>query len=269
MMLTITLFNVIYTVSTVILHFHGHPNVLKCLQSTDSEVVPCNIPRTATSFNYVVGLLITKAVILPIALLIELVVAVYVARGSCNGTSRFMVLVQTFVIWQLFAFIQITVGLISIPWLVLTFISPVCALISSVGIILICILIIFILTTMPIPKFQKTYYKEFLLSISGFMAIEILVLVGLVYSAFITYYLIVNNGMNMDGVKGYIISLIPTVPISIFVWIIKKKFIEERISNKKKHTRNKGEINEGLSKTRNLPIEEVMTNLVSNSEESD
>ena len=28
----------------------------------------------------------------------------------------------------------------------------------------------------------------------------------------------------MDGVKGYILSLAPTIPISIFVWFIKRKY---------------------------------------------
>ena len=62
--------------------------------------------------------------------------------------------------------------------------------------------------------------------------------------------------------KGCVISLIPTVPISVFVWIIKTKFIEERISNKKKHIGKKGEIKKGLSDT-----EEEMANLLSNSED--
>ena len=76
MVFTVVLFNVIYIVSTVTLHIQGYPKVLNCLRST------CVIPQTATSFNYVVGLFITKAVILPNALLIELMVALYIARGS-------------------------------------------------------------------------------------------------------------------------------------------------------------------------------------------
>ena len=81
--LTIILFNVIYTLSMVIVHFQGHPNVLNCLYSK-LNAKPCNIPQTATSFDYIVGILITKAVILPTALLIDLIVAVNIARGSCS-----------------------------------------------------------------------------------------------------------------------------------------------------------------------------------------
>ena len=57
--------------------------------------------------------------------------------------------------------------------------------------------------------------------------VETLLIAALFMSAFMTYYSIIKNGMNMDGVKGYIISLIPTILISISVWIIKMKYLEE------------------------------------------
>ena len=102
-----------------------------------------------------------------------------------------------------------------------------------------------------------------------FMALETLTMAALVCFVFIAYYVIVNDGMNMDGVKGYIISLLPTIPISIFAWVIKKKFLETRINNKKELTVNtyKGEMNKGLDKAKqSLPNEAEMTVLLCNSE---
>ena len=134
---------------------------------------------------------------------------------------------------------------------------------------LISTVISFILITVPIPKLHRTQRMECLLSMTVFMAVETLTMAALVCSVSIAYYVIVNDGMNMDGVKGYIISLLPTVPISIFAWVIKKKFLEERISNKKELTMNtyKGEMNEGLGKAKqSFPNEAEMTVLLSNSE---
>ena len=268
-MLTIILSNVMYTLSMFILYFQGHPNILNCLHYNKS----CQIPQTATSFDYTVDILIAKAVILPTALLIELIVAIYIARGSFSelncGTRSLQFVMQAFVIWQLFVFIQFTIGLISIPWLVLMLISPVGTLLTSGEIVLVYIVISFILITIPIPKLHKTHCKELLAT--GFMAVETFLTAALVCFAFTSYYIIVDDGMNMNGIKGYIISLLPTVPISIFIWVIKKKFLEERISNKKELTVNmyKGEINdhERLGKVkRNLPNEAEMTILLSNSE---
>jgi hypothetical protein len=255
----------------MVIYFQGHPSVnLKCLY----DIKSCSILRRATSFDYIIGILIAKAIILPTALLIEFMMAVKIARGSfselnCTRTIQFAYCVKVFVIWQLFAFIQITIGLISIPWLVLMLISPVYTLSISGGIVLIFIVTSFILITIPIPKLHKNQCKEYLLSTTGLVAVETLVMAAFVCSAYIAYYIIVNDGMNMNGAKGYIISLLPTVPISIFVWVIKKKFLEERISNKKELTANthNGEMNEGLSKTnQGLPREAEMTVLLHNSE---
>ena len=113
--LTIILSNVVYTLSMFILYFKGHPNILNCLHYDKS----CQIPQTATSFDYTVDILIAKAVTLPTALLIELIVAIYIARGSFSqlncGARSLQFVMQVFVIWQLFVFIQFTIGLISIP----------------------------------------------------------------------------------------------------------------------------------------------------------
>ena len=46
---------------------------------------------------------------------------------------------------------------------------------------------------------------------------------------FATYYSIVSYGANMNSIKGYILSLIPTVLISIFVWTIKRKFMNKTV----------------------------------------
>ena len=77
----------------------------------------------------------------------------------------------------------------------------------------------------PIPKSCKscTLY-------SIFSTIETLFITFLVASAFLS---IVKDGMNMDGDKGYISSLIPTVPISIFLWIIKRKYFRKKMKNQR------------------------------------
>ena len=173
----------------IIIHVQGHPNVsLKCLHDNKS----CSVPPTATSFDYIVGTLIAKVIILPTALLIELIVALNIARWSfgkinCTRTIQFAYCIQTFVIWQLFAFVQITIGLISIPWLVLMLISPVYALSTSGGIVLICIVISFIIIAIPIPKFHKSQCKEYALSTIVFVSVETLVMAAFVCSAYIAY----------------------------------------------------------------------------------
>ena len=222
--LTIILFNAVYIPTTATLHIRGrYPNVLNCVLSTNTH--PCKVPPTATSYSYVLGIVITKTVILPIALLTELMVGLAIAfSGKRPMTNKLSVsLLKAFIVWQLLVFVQIAVGLISIPLLVLTFISP-ANVILSIGVILLCsIMIIFIVATIPLPKSYKSPSLHSCISI-----IETLFITAVVLAAFYTYSTIVQEGMNLDGVKGYILSLAPTIPVSIFLWFIKKKYFGQQ-----------------------------------------
>ena len=251
------LFNMLYTLLTIIMHIKGHPNILECnLGSIGNH--QCKTPPTATSYMYVLGMLNTKAVILPIAVLIELVAAVCIAKGveslgKRRITQKLILSVKVIVIWQLFIFVQITVGLIGIPLLVWMFISPARVLLITGGITLIFTLLIFMLTTIPFPTSCK-YQPRRIMQSFLFMA-ETIFIVALFISAYMTYYLIVQNGMNMDGVKGYTMSLIPTILISIAIWIIKMKYLGEKIRKMKKQKKLK------IKRGDSLPTGEELINL--------
>ena len=100
-----------------------------------------------------------------------------------------------------------------------------------------------------------TVLSRYLYTATNFLALlstaETVVIAALAVSACVTYYVITRSGMNMSGVKGYIVSLIPTIFITIFVWIIKKKFFRQTHNKKKKIKRNlKGELKDVLMKRR-------------------
>ena len=168
-------------------------------------------------------------------MLIELVAAVCIAKINESLVLNFMdkriitqkLFIKVIVIWQLLIFVQITVGLIGLPLLVLMFISPACVLLITGGIILLFMLLIFILMTIPFPTSCK--YQPRRIMQSFLYTAETILIAALFISAYMTYCLIVKNGMNMDGVKGYTMSLIPTILISISVWIIIMKILGEKV----------------------------------------
>ena len=277
---TVILFNIIYTVFTIVLTVRGYPSVLKCYLKIVKN--SCSIPQTASNYNYVLGLLITKAVVLPVALITELTTAVYTGRDlltlsvksikipflSYRLTRHF---VRVFITWQLLVFAQITVGLISIPIIVLAFISPVLVILLSAGILLIIILLIYILTNIPLPKkctpkFQLRIYLR-----SFFAIAEILIVVVFTSSTYLTYFIILKHGMNMSGTKGFIISLIPTIPIPIIIWIVKKRFFKQNLKMKRKRNKvGKRHLEETLlNRSISLSTEEEMIHILSTAEESD
>ena len=256
----------------------GYPSVLDCYLKTAKH--SCRIPRTASNYNYVLGILITKAVVLPVALIVEFVVVVQAIRElsiddiKMASTKKCLrKFVHVFLIWQLLVFVQITVGLISIPMIVLTFISPVHAILLGAGIFLIIVLLIYILTNIPLPNTCKCTLKLqlHLLLQSFFVIAEVLIIAFLVTAIYFTYYIILKNGMNMSGTKGFILSLIPTIPIPIFIWIIKKRFFKQNLKMKKKRNKVGKRHSEEtlLNRSISLSTEEEMIHILSTSEESD
>ena len=104
-------------------------------------------------------------------------------------------------------------------------------------------LIVFVLASIPIPT---TYKFELCRSLkSTFLTAEILFAATLLFLVWATYATIIADGMNMTGVKGYILSLIPTIPIPIFIWIIKQKLFREKLNKTKKLFVRKPSIGEG------------------------
>ena len=71
----------------------------------------------------------------------------------------------------------------------------------------------------------------------------------------------------MGGVKGYIMSLIPTIPISIFIWMIKGKLLGKRL--KKNRKRKDRELMAVLVQRRDsFSTEEEIIDFSTNSEDS-
>lgn len=136
----LTLFNFLWLLMLLMLHISGYPNLLHCFLSTTVTLHRCSIPPTSTSYNFILGILITKAIILPTALLIELAAAIRIAKGTLplhvSHTAYSVFVLRAFIVWQLLIFIQIAVGLISIPLFVLTLVSPAGTVLCSGGIIM-------------------------------------------------------------------------------------------------------------------------------------
>ena len=273
----VILFNITNTVLTIVLTIRGYPNVLECYLKTARN--SCRIPRTASNYNYVLGILITKAVVLPVALIVEFAVAIYISseiltKDNINRSFKNKCLrqfVKAFFIWQFLIFVQITVGLISIPIIVLAFISPVRVILLSAAIFIINALLVYILTNIPLPKRCTPKLRFCLCLRSLFTTVEVLIIAFLAIFIYFTYYMILINGINMSGTKGFIISLIPTIPIPIFIWIIKNRFFKQNLKMKRKKNKvGKRHLEQTLlNRSSSLSSEEEMIIILSTSEESD
>ena len=190
---------------------------------TNSEAIFCHC---------ILGMLITKVIILPAVILIEFITAIIIYATRMNiphsGCSC-ATLGQVLALWQLFIFVQIILGLISIPLLIMILISPAQSMLIAGAMCIPILLLAFILMSIPCTKSCKHTLKSQWITL-----LENIVGACLVTIAFLTYYGIVSYGASMNSIKGYILSLIPTVPISIFVWKLKRKLINK---NTAKHVK--------------------------------
>ena len=229
-----TLYNAMYLLVAVVIHRGGLPNVLECYFNIARH--PCRIPRSASFYSHVLGILITKGVILPTAFMVELAVAFFATKGASSRAvkTKIIFLARVIATWQLFIFIQITVGLMSIPLVVLMFISPATTLMLTGGGILIGAFLIYLSTIVPCPTTKSVRVSHCLKS--TMFVIEAFFTIITISSICYSHYIIVKEGINMSGMKGYAISLLPSLPITTIIWVATKQYRKKRAKANKRRT---------------------------------
>ena len=273
----LTTFNFLYTLVTLSTLCSpttpGYPSVLDCFIGANRH--RCIIPKGAIFYDVSIGILVTKVTILPIAVLVELIVAIYITKrvSTCrlgllpypdvkktkDACCFFM---RVFTLWQVLVFIQIMVGSVSIPFLILLLVSPAQSFLLTVELITFIISVSGCLLGLPLPTRSKVNVSSCMKL--WFSYIKTLLIMAIVFLASTTYCLIVKEGISMGSVTGYILSLIPTIPISIFIWIIQEKIRRKR--GKKKQLKRRELMTVLVQRKESVSTEEEMMDLSTNSE---
>ena len=229
--LATSMFNAVYFIGMMVSHVKHHTFLItKCNSRYDKDTETVT-PLLITFCHDTVGMLITKAIVLSAALLIELITAIHhtMRMKTAHSTRSYIALIgHTLALWQLFVFVQTTLGLISMPLLIMILISPAQSILVAGVLCIPFLLVTFIMVVIPCTKSCKHTLKSHWITL-----LESLVAACLVAVAFLTYYCIVSYGAAMGTIKGYILSLIPTIPISIFLWIIKRKIFGKDAKQKR------------------------------------
>ena len=192
-----------------------------------------HIPWESTIIQDILALMVAKAIILPTAILIELATAIHTTRKKARYARACSSIWHMLILWQLFVSIQIFLGLVSIPLLIMLLTSP-AKCILTLGIVFVPFLLLaFVTVAIPCGKSCKASLK-----IYWMVGLESVLIACLIVAAFLTYYIIVSSGASMESLMGYVLSIIPAIPISILVWIIKGKVLREKFNiNKVKERR--------------------------------
>ena len=272
----ITTFNFLYTLMTLCTFFepttHGYPSILDCFIAANRH--RCIIPKQAIFYDVSIGILVTKVMILPIAVLVELIIAIYITKRvsrlelfQCTSAQRTKIacslFLRIFLLWQLLVFIQIMVGSASIPFLILLLVSPAQSILLTVELIAFIISVSGCFLGIPLPtrcKFNACSCVKL-----SFLYIKTLLIMAVIFLTSTTYCLIVKEGISMGSAKGYIASLIPTIPISIFIWMIQERIRRKR--SKKKQLKGRELMTVLVRRKESFSTEEETIDLSTNSED--
>ena len=133
---------------------------------------------------------------------------------------------QTILLWQAFLFAQLLLGLLPIPLIVLSIVSPLTSvcIVSSIA-------LIFVLTAAAIAlilrncriKCTCTSWKH----LGSWCVLYTVVIVLAIAVAKLCYYFI-TGGVSVSRAKAIALSLVPSILLSGIAWVIKRRFLNKK-----------------------------------------
>ena len=202
----------------------------------------CRPSHDSSLYKDVLASFITKVLVMFTAIIVHLLVAIIVQIKTteiwCHSSKLYKV-VQIILLWNIFVFIQIWLGLIPIPACILLLTTPLqtisalCATVLIVAAITASILYLLSYGT-DYPKTTHNIFKcgHFLWHLS-FVVITDTLVTGLG----VLYFNMLPQGGSLS-VRAVLISLLPTVLLSVGSWMVRKHKLFPRRKNQQK--RDKG-----------------------------
>ena len=232
----ITLFNITYILSFMYGLVSEYPTVWATMKGYRSSRNP-PIPTGTRLYKDEEITLILKYITLPVTVIIELFLAMkfhhnprFLRPSSvvklcccccrcCSERLKYKTL-RTLIWWNAMVFIRILVGQVTLPVLILFTIAPAVtiSMIGTFGLIHIY-MVIAIVYLVHIIRYHCSRKKCGLACAELFGLVVFLVLLA----SLVCFYLeVLRAGSSLTGVKGLILSLFPSVALSLTAWLIKK-----------------------------------------------
>ena len=217
-----------FCVSLAIL-IDGKPFAIECLTEH------CAVSQDTMLYRDDFAASIAKLVILTIAVSVELIVAIKVPNNSqlpyppllsccnckCYKSSWCCKILQTFFLWNLLLFVQIWGGLVILPVIIFTIIAPVATIqvisIAASVTLFFSVMFAYVLQ-IDWTRMQRNHWKMYILWLAAAIAF-----IGLVIIVLILYNTVLDSGVSPLGIKHAVLSLLPSLFISLIVWLLKSK----------------------------------------------
>ena len=276
--------NIVYITASLFAISSDLPTVWATMKGSQSPPDP-PIPTGTTLYEDEKITFIAKYTTLPVTALIDLLLAVKVSHSShlphsskavklfgccccCSQRMKSETLQKAFhtlLWWNVMLFIQIYVGHIALPVFILFVIAP-GQTVATVGTtVLAHILIVIALVYLAQIVCSHCSTKNCGLACAELMVLVVSLVLGVSVVAF--YFEVLQAGSNIRGIKGAIISLAPSIVLSLTAWFIRKKVISQ--GNNKKTSRMEMVTEHGDYDERMEEGRELQRNLLQSETESD
>ena len=235
--ITTTMCNFLYLTATVVLctvkHHIPPINIPECMAISQWG---CSPPHDSSLYKDMLAAFITKMLVIFIAVIIYLPVAFKAEMKTPHFTAswwhsgKYSRVVQIILLWNTFVFVQIWAGLICLPACILLLITPlqtISALWASVLIVaFITVSIVYLLQFGKVGHVRAYNFGR----VCGYYSwyLILVVLTGtLVFALGFLYFNLLPQGVHLST-RGAIFSLLPSIPLSVATWVIKRKFLSKK-----------------------------------------
>ena len=226
--ITTAIVNFVYLTTTAVLYIRNSIppiHLPECTAISDSDCIPSSIYKDELA-SFVV-----KTLVFLIAIITELLVAIKATLPTtkwCHSNKCYKVF-QIILLWNTFVFIQIGLGLISLPTCLLLFTTPLQTISALCAEVLIVVVFAASITyLLQIARKHRvrvcSFGKE-----CGYFSLYLILLVltvALVSALCTLYFTLLPQGVQLST-RGVIFSLLPPIILSVASWVVKRKFLHK------------------------------------------
>ena len=179
---------------------------------------------------------IAKLLVIFFAVIIDLLVAYKAVMKTPHFTaswwhsSKYSRVVQIILLSNTFVFVQIWAGLICLPACILLLITPlqtISALCAAVLAVAFLIASIVYLLQFGKGCHVRAYNFGRVCGYCSWCLILVVLTGTLALAVTILYFTLLPQGVHLS-IRGVILSLLPSIPLSVVTWVIKRKFLSKK-----------------------------------------
>ena len=225
--ISMAIFNIVYLIGSVLVcttYFVYPRRISKCI---DGDSDDCSPPHTSSYYKDEVTTVIVKWVVIFIAIVTELLVAILISRKAimANRHDKCLTICQIILLWNMFLFVQIWVGLVLLPVCIFLIIAPlqtIPILCAAIALPLLLMLFIAIMLQL-IDQLQIRNWDCKMNAVVCIHSSRHMILVVLIVALTALYFNLSPGGTTLSSTEGIIFSFLPSILLSITAWGIKRK----------------------------------------------